>query len=292
MLGRASGNFKSKVPWTAIMEDVGKYIDPVYLPKGIKFNDPSHIIYTDCRAILQYWLNRQAQGLSPNDIFQFKAYQDTTTKLVQSALFSMPVLSLDPRAKKSKSKAPAKVPDDDSDEDGYATPEHCYWELVDAQYGAGPRTKHNSSTRAGDRDKGGESEVDSEEEQPRPARPTALTRRRSQALFSSDEEQEPASGNGPGPDPLPASSPRNTPVPASSEAVPSRKRKRAPEVDPSNITADRRTRTLTEKARGKSRKPEESPPKRGQMAKKDVRDTLPKGKKVAPGKRAGNKKKQ
>lgn len=264
LVGRASGNMKAKVPWKEIRENIERYIEPIFLPKGVKFNDPSHIVYLDCRSILQYWLNRQAQQVDTNSIFQFKAWQDPTTKTVQSALFSMPVVSLQPTKKKLKpAKKSAKGAGDDSDQSGWSTPDDCDWKVYEARGGlrvavagrgsANPTEEHQSS--------------DEEQHSAQPRRPKKSGLNRTRAHSDSEEgaqpsnpptslvsdiqlhpvSQTPAIGSALL-TPEPSDSPLAPAVDHISDAIasPARaKRKRAEEVDAANITQGTRTRTKT-----------------------------------------------
>ena len=57
-----TNNSKCAVPWGNIFSHQNDYIDPVYLPLGVKIREPSKMAVGDVLALYNHWRRRQNKG--------------------------------------------------------------------------------------------------------------------------------------------------------------------------------------------------------------------------------------
>jgi hypothetical protein len=60
--GHASNNNKASVPWNLIANDPDKFIDPVYLPIGVRLLEISKMKSEALHSCYSYWYKRQDRG--------------------------------------------------------------------------------------------------------------------------------------------------------------------------------------------------------------------------------------
>ena len=76
------GGGKGRIPWARLQECPDEFIDPIYLPEGVRLTQFHHIRLDDANAILQYWTTRHAAGVTP---FRFKKPNKATGHTSSSA---------------------------------------------------------------------------------------------------------------------------------------------------------------------------------------------------------------
>jgi hypothetical protein len=59
-----------RVPWGKIESSPTDFIDPKYLPEGIRITQSYHMRLDDVNDLLEHWTKRQAAGKKP---FRFKS---------------------------------------------------------------------------------------------------------------------------------------------------------------------------------------------------------------------------
>jgi hypothetical protein len=82
------------VPWSALLEAPDKFLEPCYLPAGVRLTEISKMKSETLNACLRHWLERVENG---DTAFHFKAVEDVHL-----------------RAGKSLKKRPAPTSDDES----------------------------------------------------------------------------------------------------------------------------------------------------------------------------------
>jgi hypothetical protein len=93
VVGHAAHNPKAIVPWTALLETPEKFLEPCYLPAGVKLTEISKMKAKTLQACLNHWLECVENG----DIaFRFRAVDESHQ-----------------RAAKSTKKRPAPATDDE-----------------------------------------------------------------------------------------------------------------------------------------------------------------------------------
>jgi hypothetical protein len=77
-VGEATGSKKSGVPWLALHDNGSDFYDAEYLPEGYGLKDPSKLGQFDTKVLLQYWRQRQEDGLK---LFAFQAFLNSDKEI-------------------------------------------------------------------------------------------------------------------------------------------------------------------------------------------------------------------
>ncbi|KAG1784989.1 uncharacterized protein HD556DRAFT_1451152 [Suillus plorans] len=69
-----SQKLKASIPWSAVREAQDDFIEPKFLPAGVKIKDPSKLQLHEADRFLEFWHQRQKDAVSST--FEFKGWQD------------------------------------------------------------------------------------------------------------------------------------------------------------------------------------------------------------------------
>ncbi|KAG2094647.1 uncharacterized protein F5147DRAFT_657122 [Suillus discolor] len=65
---------KASIPWSAVREAQDDFIEPKFLPAGVKIKDPSKLQLHEADRLLEFWHQRQKDAVPST--FEFKGWQD------------------------------------------------------------------------------------------------------------------------------------------------------------------------------------------------------------------------
>jgi hypothetical protein len=97
-LGQAANNLKAVVPWLSLSQTPEKFLDPCYLPQGVKLTEISKMKAESLHSCLRHWVKRTEDG---EIAFRFKTVQES-----------------DLQASTSNRKRPGPATDDQDNNDG------------------------------------------------------------------------------------------------------------------------------------------------------------------------------